>query len=193
VILIGVSLLFGQPLPILAGQILWVNLIEDGPMGIALAFEKKERDVMKQNPKKYGLFLLTKEMKTLIFIIGLITDFLLLGLFFWLLKYSDYQIGHIRTIIFAALTIDSLFYIFSCKSLRRNIWQIKLFSNRFLIFSWFFGIVMLIAAIYLPILQTLLKTTFLNLFDWSLIIGLGLLNIILIEITKYYFISRQQT
>ncbi|MCD6528080.1 HAD-IC family P-type ATPase [bacterium] len=193
VILIGASLLLGWPLPVVAVQILWVNLIEDGPLALCLAFEPKEKDLMRQIPQKHNIPLLTQEMKTLIFIIGLITDFLLFGLLFWLIKYSGYEISHIRSIIFAGLTIDSIFYIFSCKSLRKNIWQINPVSNKFLVFSWIFGVIALIGALYLPILQTLLKTVPLNFFDWQLILGLGLFNIILIESVKYYFIARHQT
>ncbi len=193
VILIGVSLVFGLPLPIVAVQILWVNLIEDGPLGLCLAFEPKEKDLMSQKPQNHNIPLLTKQMKTLIFIIGIITDILLLSLFFWLLKYSDYTIPHIQSIIFAGLTIGSFFYIFSCKSLRRNLWNINLFSNRFLIAAWIFGIAMLLGALYLPPFQVLLRTVPLNLFDWQLLLGLGLVNIVLIEAVKYYFIVRHQT
>lgn len=191
-ILIGVSLLFDWPLPITAAQILWVNLIEDGLPNIALAFEPKEKDLMKQKPQGHDIPLLTKEMKVLILIIGLITDVFLLGLFFWLLKYSGYGISHIRSIIFAGLAIDSLFYVFSCKSLRKNLWQINLFSNKFLLFACILGVIALLAALYLPILQTLLKTEPLSLFDWELILGLGFINLILIEATKWYFISRKE-
>ena len=188
VILVSVSLLFGWPLPVLAGQILWVNLIEDGPLSICLAFEKKEKDIIERKPSDYSVFLLNKEMKVLILIIGIITDFLLLGLFFFLLKHSGYEIGHIRSVVFAGLTIDSLFYVFSCKSLRRNLWHINIFSNKFLIYAWVFGIIMLLSALYIPLLQNLLKTTALNLFDWGLVLGLGFLNIVLIEFTKWLFI-----
>lgn len=193
VILVGVSILAGVPLPVTAAQILWVNLIEDGLPGMALAFESKEEDIMQQKPGKHETPLLIREMKALIFIIGLITDFLLLGLFFWLIKYSGYETSHIRSIIFTGLTVDSLFYVFSCKSLRHNLWHINLFSNKFLIGSWVFGISALIAALYLPTLQMLLETSPLNLFDWQLILGLGFLNIILIEATKWYFISKKET
>ena len=192
IILISVSLFFGWPLPVLAAQILWINLIEDGPLGICLAFEKKEKDVMKQKPRNYSLSLLNKEIKTLIFIISIITDFLLLGLFYWLLKYSGYEIAHIRSVIFVGLTIDSLFYIFSCKSLRRNIWQINLFSNKYLIYAWISAVLILLAALYIPLLQTLLRTVPLNLFDWFLIGGLGIINMFLIEATKYYFIKNRK-
>lgn len=193
IILIGTSLILGWPLPILAVQILWVNLIEDGPLGISLSFEPKEKDVMQQKSQGLKIPLLTTEMKALIFIIGIITDFLLLGLFFWLISYSNYEIPHIQSIMFAGLTIGSIFYIFSCKSLRKNIWQINLFSNKFLIISWFFSVLALLAALYIPVFQILLKTVPLNIFDWVLILGLGLLNLILIEVTKWYFIVRKET
>ncbi|MDP2864188.1 MAG: HAD-IC family P-type ATPase, partial [bacterium] len=192
IILIGISLLLGWPLPVLAAQILWVNLIEDGLPGIALAFEPKEKDLMRQKPGGHDIPLLTREMKALIFIIGLITNLLLLGLFFWLIKYSGYEIPHIRSIIFAGLTIGSLFYVFSCKSLRKNLWRINPFSNKFLVFAWISGVIVLISALYLPPLQTLLKTVPLNLFDWQLVLGLGLMNIILIETTKWYFITKRK-
>ena len=189
VILIGFSLLMGWPLPILAAQILWVNLIEDGLPNIALAFEPKERDLMKRKPPGQKMPLLNKEMKVLVFIVGFLTDLFLLGLFFYLLKYSDYSLAHIRSVIFAGLAIDSLFYVFSCMSLRRNLWRINPFSNKFLIGAWLFGILMLIVALYLPLFQNLLKTAPLTLFDWRLILGLGLINVILIEATKWWFIK----
>ncbi len=191
-ILIGIALIFNLPLPVTAVQILWVNIIEDGPLGLCLAFEPGEKDIMKQKPKDHKISLLNSEMKSLIFIIGFITDLFLLGLFFFLVNHSHYAIEHIRTIIFAGLTIDSIFYIFSCKSLRKNIWQIKPFSNKYLVGAWFLGVVMLLLSIYIPLFQNLLKTVPLNFYDWQLIFGIGFSNIILIELTKYFFINKDK-
>jgi len=191
-ILIGVSIILGWPLPVIAVQILWVNLIEDGLPGLALAFEPKEKDVLKRKPggKKTRLF--TREMKIIIFVIGILTDLILLGLLWWLLR-SGYAIQYIRTMIFAGLGINSLFYIFSCKSMRKNIWHINPFSNKFLIMAVLFGFFMMAAGIYLPIFQTLLKTVPLGFQDWLILAALGLINIILIEVVKYYFIVKHQT
>jgi Ca2+-transporting ATPase len=191
VILVGVSILAGLPLPVLAVQILWVNLMSDGLPGVALAFEPKEKDLMSQKPQGHSVPLLTQEMKLIIFIIGIFTDLLLLGLFFWLWK-QNHDITYIRTMIFSCLTIDSLFYIFSCKSLKKNLWNTNPFSNRFLTFSWLLGIVSLLAALYLPVFQSLLKTVPLGLSDWSILIGLGLIEITLIEVAKHYFIVRRK-
>jgi len=191
-ILVGVSIILGWPLPITAVQILWVNLIEDGLPGIALAFEPKEKGVLERKPEGKNVKLLTREMKVIIFIIGFLTDFVLLVLLWWLLR-GSYDMQHIRTIIFACLGIDSIFYVFSCKNLRRNIWHFNPFSNLFLVGAWAVGILALLAALYLPVFNTLLQTVPLGVSDWLLVISLGLLNLLLIELAKHYFIVRHQT
>ena len=57
---------------------------------------------------------------------------------------------------------------------------------------WRVGIIALVGAIYLPALQGILKTVPLNLWDWSIIFGLGLIELVLIETTKWYFIVKKQ-
>jgi len=192
IILVGASIMAGFPLPITAVQILWVNLIEDGFPSIALAFEPKEKGLMKQKPYGHKAPLLTREMKVIIFIIGLITDLMLLGLFFWLWN-KNHDITYVRTMVFAALSIDSVFYVFSCRSLKRNIWHINIFSNRLLVIAWVVSIIALVATLYLPILNTLLKTVPLGFYDWIILVGLGLSELGLIEAAKHYFIVRHET
>jgi len=192
IILVGTSIFVGAPLPIIAAQILWVNLIEDGLPGMALAFEPKEKEIMKQKPAGHSVPLLTKEMKFIIVIIGVITDLILLGLFFWLWK-QGFDIAYIRTMIFACLTIDSIFYVFSCKSLRKNLWHINPFSNKLLLVAAILGVIMLIAAVYLPLLQILLKTVPLSVYDWLIILSFGMIELIAIEAAKHHFIVRHQT
>lgn len=192
VILIGTSIFIGAPLPIIAVQILWVNLIEDGLPDIALAFEPKEEGIMEQKAQGHEVHLLTKEMKFIIVIIGVITDLMLLGLFFWLWK-LNFDITYIRTMIFACLSIDSIFYVFCCKSLRKNLWQINIFSNKLLLVAAVLGIIMLVAAVYVPMLQSLLKTVPLGIYDWLIVLTLGIIELIAIEAAKHYFIVRHQT
>ena len=191
-ILIGVSIFVGTPLPITAVQILYINLIEDGLPDMALAFEPKEKDLMQQKPQRHDVPLLTKEMRDIIFIVGLITDLILLGTFFFLLQ-QNYELDYLRTIIFAMLAIDSISYVFCCKSLRKNIWQINLLNNKLLLGAWAFGILALIAAIYFPPLNLFLKNTPLHLDSWKIIIGMGLINIVLIEFVKWIFIRNGKT
>jgi len=135
---------------------------------ISLSFESKEKNLMDQPPQEKNTHLLTKEMKSIIFIIGFFTDIILLGLFLWLWN-NSHSIFYVRTMVFSCLAIDSLFYVFSCKSLKRNLWHINPFSNKFLLISVAFGTLMLLLAIYLPLFQTLLKTVPLCFNDWIII------------------------
>ncbi|MEF8847347.1 MAG: HAD-IC family P-type ATPase [Candidatus Paceibacterota bacterium] len=192
-IIIGASILLGFPLPIAAVQILWINLVEDSLPSIALAFEPKEEGIMERDPLPKNIPLLTKEMKSIIFIIGIFTDLLLLGLFYWLLR--NFGIGHltyIQTMIFTSLGIDSLFYVFSCKTLHRNIWNENIFNNKFLLWGWFFALITLIMPIYIPVLQDMLGTVPLGIADWAIIFGFGITKLGLIEVAKYYFIANQE-
>lgn len=192
IILVGFSILTGYPLPLTAVQILWINLAEDGAPSVALAFEPKESGLMDRKPKSQDTPLLNREMKQIIFVIGLVTDLLLLGIFWALLKFSGYELAHVQTIMFAALGVDSTLYLFSCRSLRKNIWQINLFSNRLLVAGALTSFLLVVAGVYVPILQTLLGTQALPLFDWSIIMTKGVLVLIGIELIKWHWIVKHQ-
>ncbi|MFC1790416.1 cation-translocating P-type ATPase [Patescibacteria group bacterium] len=191
VILIGGSLLLGLPAPLLPVQILWVNLVEDGLPGLALAFEPKDKGLMKDLPRPKNSPLLDTEIKTIIFSIGLMTDVLLFGTFFFLLRLG-WPMSRIRTVIFGGLAIDSLLYVLSCKTLRKNLWEEELFSNWFLIWAIIAGLGFLLAGIYLPFFQLILKTVPLNLSIWFLILGLGGLDLLGIEVIKWLFLRKSR-
>ncbi len=191
VILIGGSLLFGLPLPLLPAQILWVNLIEDTFPSLALSFEPMEKEIMDAPPRPRNEPILDTEMKVLIFIIGVLIDLVLFSLFWFLLR-AGYDLGFIRTVIFAGLAIDTLFIVFSCRSLRHLIWQKNPFTNPYLLGSVLISAVLLVTAIYLRPLQIILRTQSLSFWPWVLIIGLGLLKTFAIEVTKWVFIVRAQ-
>ena len=188
-ILIGSSFLLGLPLPLTALQILWINLVVDGLPAMALTMEKSEKDIMTRPPLKKNSGLLTQEMKVIIFGISIITDILLFGLFLWLLQ-TSYTLQHVQTVVFVGLGIGSLFYVFSIRSLRRNIWQYNPFSNLWVVGAVSLGFLLLFAAVYLPLFQCFLGTVALTLFDWGLLISLGLLNVLLIEAVKWYYIKK---
>ncbi len=190
IILIGLSIIAKLPLPLLPAQILWVNLVEDSLPAVSLGFEPKEKNVMERKPEDPSASLLNSEMKVIIFIIGFVTNILLFGFFIWLLS-KGLPIAEIRTIMFASITIDSIFYIFSCKNLTKNLWQINIFSNKFLIVAWIFSVLMLLGGVYIPVFQVLLKTIPLDLFDWGIVFIIGIINLFFIELIKYLFIKKK--
>ena len=127
------------------------------------------------------------EAKIIIFIVGIFTDLLLVGLFFYLYYLTDLQLDHIRTFIFAALGLDTFFYVYSIKSLRKSIFSYNPLNNPYLLWATIIGVGVMLAAIYAPFLNTLLGTVPLPLSNWSVIITLGIIQMLGIEIVKWWF------
>ena len=192
-ILVGASILFKWPLPLLWPQILWNNIVEDTLPNIAYAFEPKEKGVMKRPPSSPKTPLLTSEMKALIFLTGLIDQFLALALFLFLWKFLKLPLDYVRTMVFGTICLDTAFVIYCYKSLRKNIWEINLFNNKFLLLSSIVVFLAFALAIYLPFLQNFLHTVPLGLKSWLVIIGTAIISMLLIEGTKWYFIIRKAT
>ncbi|MBI3290859.1 HAD-IC family P-type ATPase, partial [Candidatus Falkowbacteria bacterium] len=191
IVLITGALILFLPLPILPAQIIWVNLIADGLPNLALTFEKGEKEVMADKPRKKKEKILNKEMKTLIFIIGVTTDIILLGLFYILFNLNNQNILHIRTVIFAAIGIDSLIYVFSCRSLRHSVFTKNPFENKYLIAAVIIGLFLQIIAVYHPYLQKIFETMPLTAADWLLVASLAVMKLIAIEISKHHFIVKK--
>lgn len=189
-IVFGGSLIMGWPLPITAIQILWINLIEDGLPGISLAFEESEDDVMNDEPRKQGSSIFDSEMKALILIIGLV-DVLILAVYYYLQQIS-LPMDEIRTIIFVLMATDSLLYLYSVKSLRKNIWSVNLWGNKFMNLSVLASFVLMIFSVYWAPLQGLLKTVALDPLIIVALIILGFVQLGLVELIKWWFISKRK-
>ncbi len=190
VFVIGGALVFGLPLPIFASQILWINIIEEGLMNFSFVFEPKEKYLKRKDRFKANQEILTPKLRGMIAIIGLVTGIVLTTLYFVLLK-LNFPLDEVRTIIFVALSIDSLFFTFSLKSFYKPIWKINLLSNKYLVVAWLSGMLMVVASFTVPFLQTILRTTPLSLLDFILILCFGLFNLCLIETAKYFFYEKE--
>ncbi|MBI5005150.1 MAG: HAD-IC family P-type ATPase [Candidatus Lloydbacteria bacterium] len=185
IFVIAISLFIGAPLPILPAQILWTNIIEEGFMNFAFAFEPAEPDVMMRNPRSAHMkTILTSHIRKMIFTMGFVTGSYLVMLYIILLMLS-FPIEEIRTLMFAAVSMDSIFFAFSLKDLHRPIWRINMLNNRYLLGAFAFSSVALLGALFFPPLQMLLSLTPLSLLDVSFILSIGLLNLFTIEAVKY--------
>lgn len=191
IFVVGGALIAGAPLPILPAQILWINIIEEGFMNFSFAFEPKEGDVMKRDPRLSRGIVLTSSVKKLIFIIALVTGVFLIALYFMLLSLK-LPIEEIRTIMFIALSVDSIFFSFSLKNLHAPLWRINLFSNRYLVFALTSSVLVLFAALLLTPLRTLLSLTSFSVLNFVFLLGLGAFNLVLIEVVKFFVFKKER-
>ena len=189
-ILIGGSLLAGLPLPLNALQILWVNFFTDSFPAVSYAFEK-EPDSLRHRPLKGKVRLFDPLMRFLILVIGLSTSLLLFALYYALMRLG-YDEATVRTFTFAAFGTYTLLVALSVRSLDKSIFSYPLFSNRYLTGGILIGLVLMAVAIYLPPLQSVFDTVALPPVWVAGVLLVGLTNILLIEIGKWVFRSRQK-
>ncbi len=130
-------------------------------------------------------------MFALIFGIGIITDLILFALFLYLLDIK-YPFEKVRTLMFLGLSTNAVFFAFALKSLRRPLWKINIFSNPYLIFALALSIFLLVGAVTMEPLRKLLNLVPISAAEFGVIVALGVLDLILIEIVKYYFIFHEQ-
>ncbi len=190
IIIIG-GILFGWPLPLIAAQILWVNLISDGFPNIALTLEKSDKNIMTRKPISPKKSIIDGETKFLIFLISTLSGILALGIFYWVWK-STGDLEKARTMIFGAVAVNSLLYVFSCRSTTLFIWQRSMFSNKLLVVAVLLGFGLQLMAMYLPFFQNIFQAVSLGFVDWLIIFSVGIIDILAIEASKYFFIHKRQ-
>ena len=133
IILFVLSIIFNLPIPLIAIQLLWLNLISNGIQGDALAFEKDCEDVMKKKIKKQTIF--DKLMIQEIAISSIVMAIIEFGFYVYLYKVKNYDITLIRTYLLTLMVFMENIQIFNCRSEKISIFKISGQNNQFLIFS----------------------------------------------------------
>ena len=145
---------------------------------------------MRQKPIKKQEPILNKEMKMIIFGVGIIRDLLIFAFFIYLFN-IEINITYLRTMFFALLGTKSLISIFSLRDLHYPVWRLNPFSNLYLIGAVSVSFALLLSAVYLRPLQSVLSTTPLDANTWVLIILVSIASLLMIEAVKYYFIRKE--
>lgn len=190
-LLVGGSLILGLPLPLLAAQILWINLVTDTFPAIGLTIEPAEKGIMRLPPRPRGEPVLDATMIRLIFIIAIITNLALFSLYFWLLS-TTHDLAFVQTMMFAAVGLDTLIYVFAVKSFRRTIFRMNPFSNLFLLLGMAMGLGLLFVALLIPFFQEIFQIVPLSLLDWGLLLMIGVIKLVAIELTKEFFLLKKR-
>ena len=187
VALIATALLTASAVPILPAQILWANMIEEGLMSVAFAFEKGDKNAMKRKPHDiHEEGLLSKEMLWFMAFVVTILGMITVALYLYV-KQLGISIEELRSVMFLAVSIDSLFLSFAFRSLTTPIWRIPLLSNLFFIGSFILSVAMLGLVVSVPFFQYLLSYTPLPFELVKLTIIAGVSSLVVIELGKFVF------
>jgi len=168
------GMLVGLPIPLLPIQILWVNLVTDGLPAVALGFDPPEKDVMKRHPRGPDESIFSDGLAGIIIFRGVLIGLTTLAVFATMLYFTG-DVAAARTGAFVTLVLTQLIHVFECKSETRNIFQINLFDNIYLVFSVLISLAMILGVVYIPALQTIFRTVHLGLNGWLITCGLSFL------------------
>jgi Ca2+-transporting ATPase len=186
---IGTATGWYKVVPLIALQILVVNLVTDGLPALALAVEHGEPGIMQHPPRDPKRSIFDKTMVNYLLGIGFWTMLASLGVFLWALNSGRTPL-EAQCLCFVTLVSVELFNCFNCRSERLSLFRMNPFDNKWLLAAVASSWAITVAIVYLPFLQSPFHTYSMNLQDWGIVLLAGLSVLIPVEITKLIMARR---
>ncbi|OIP54629.1 MAG: carbonate dehydratase [Helicobacteraceae bacterium CG2_30_36_10] len=183
-LVILVAIILGQTLPILPVQILWINMSTTILLGLMLVFEHEEANIMKRAPRAPKMPLLAKEIIIHMAVVSLYLLVSTYGMFHYALA-QGYEIEYARTIAVNIFVFVELFYLFSCKELRKSVFKTNIFNNKLLLLGVVLMSLAQIAYTHTEIMHILFKSESLDFQTWVQILLVSFSILFVIEIQRY--------
>ncbi|MBD3262847.1 calcium-translocating P-type ATPase, SERCA-type [Candidatus Woesearchaeota archaeon] len=183
IIIIFAAVLAGLPLPLLAVQILWINLVTDGLPALALSADPIDPHVMRHKPRlpKESVF---KGLRAYLVEYPLILFAGTMALFWWFLKSQN--VVYAQTAVFTSIVVFEMFQAFSCHSLDESIVKVKPIFSAWLFAAALIAMSLQVALVYTPVLQNVFHTTALALKDWLIIFAFSSIGFVYLEAYKAF-------
>lgn len=181
IVTIFMGLILGLKSPLLAIQLLWINLVTDSFPAIALGLEKSDVNIMNRKPidSKKGLF--ADGLWSKIFVEGTMLGMLTLFAFSIGNKMYSLEVG--RTMAFVCLGMLELVHSFNIKS-EESIFKVGIFENKYLVGAFLLGTIMQVGVVIFSPIASIFKLVPLNNIQWIYTILISLVPIVIVEIQK---------
>lgn len=183
IVTIFVGLLLGVKSPLLAIQLLWVNLVTDSLPAIALGLEPPEKNIMNRPPRDVKKSIFADGLMGKIVVEGFMIGMFTILAFFIGNKYYGIEVA--RTMAFISLGMLELIHSFNVKS-DESIFKVGLFENKYLLGAFVLGTVLQLGIIFVPSLAEIFKLTQLNSTQWLITMSISIAPIIIVEIQKKF-------
>jgi magnesium-transporting ATPase (P-type) len=191
IILFLASIFAGLPLPLLAVQLLWLNLVTNGIQDVALAFEGGEPGAMKRPPRKPNEKIFNPLMIKQTLVSSAIMGGMVFGLWYWLNNYTQMDETHSRDLILLLMVFMQNFHVFNCRSERVSAFRVPLKRNIVLIFGVIAAQGIHILSMQIPFMQNILRIEPVTFNEWLYIIVLAVPIVLGMELFKLF--NRKKT
>jgi Ca2+-transporting ATPase len=194
-LVISAAIFANVALPITPVQILWINMSTAVLLGLMLAFEPKEPDLMNRKPRDPQQPILSS---VLIFRICLVSTLMLIGafgLFEWELAHGE-SLASARTVAANVFVFSEMFYLFNCRSLEHSMFHVGVFSNLWVIFGALTMTLLQLVFTYWPPMQKLFDTAAFAPDQWLLILVVAMtiyLTVGLEKLLRRHFFKRKES
>lgn len=185
------SIAFGYDIPLLAIQLLWLNIVTDGLQDVALSFEKAEKNIMKEKPRDTKESLFSKDLMIEVLILGVTISAIVFGTWKFMMD-KDYDITVARSVIMMLMVFIQNINVLNCRSEKRSVFKESLLDNPFVIATVLGSIILQVVVSEIPVTAMFLKVTPLPFLLIDEILLLSFIVIIVYEIYKLIYRLRKK-
>ena len=173
----------GFPLPLLAAQILWINVVAEEFPAIGLALEPSHSDIMKRKPRDPKESMPSRPL--MIYTLGIAATIVAgtLGMYIITLQ-SNPDLSYARTVAFVGLGFFTVYNAYSSRSLQESVFRMNPLGNKTLLIGIAASILAILAVVYIPFMQFIFETRPLSSESWILILTTGLVVVLAAEVMK---------
>ena len=176
------SIIFNLPAPLLAIQLLWLNVVTDGLQDFALSFEKTEDGTMFEKPRSTKESLFNRRLIEEVLVSGISIGLVVFIVWVILIK-NNVDIVVSRTCIMTLMVFIQNIHVLNCRSEKKSIFEIP-FNNPFIIIVIIFSILLQILIINVPLLGKFLKLTTIPFGHVVALLAISIIILIIVEIYK---------
>jgi len=184
-VLFTLALLTGLPLPLVAVQLLWLNLVTNGIQDVALAFEPGEGDELSHAPRPPGEAIFNRLMIERVVISALVIGTVAFLVFQWLIS-RGFSLDEARNGTLLLMVLFENVHVFNCRSEVRSVFRHNPLRNPILLIGTVVAQLVHIGAMYTPWISDVLQLQPVTPQHWLELLGLALTVLLAMEIHKFF-------
>ena len=177
------AILFDMEMPLVAIQILWLNVVTDGIQDFALSFERAENDIMKEKPRDPKESLFDKTILEEIIVAGTMIGLIVFAVWYYLIKVAHMDVPTARGYIMALMVFIQNIHVFNCRSEHASAFKVPLKNNKLIVFGVIASVLLQVIVMEVDVLSTLLQTVVV---PFSSMIGLFAIASIVLVLMELY-------
>ncbi len=178
------SIAFDLPMPLIAIQLLWLNVVTDGIQDFALSFERGSDDIMNQKPRSPQEALFDKSLMQEIIVAGLTIGLVVFAVWVYLIKFLNMDVYVARGYIMALMVFIQNIHVFNCRSEQNLAFKVPLKSNKLIVYGVLVSVLLQVIVMESDVLSKFLHTSSINPWHLILLVGIALIVLLIMEVYK---------